>query len=142
MTSHHPHYALQIEQEFKKITADVLGKEKTSTSCEDVLRYMHDHQDKIWFMSWEFVGKSTSDGKFLSHRAPARASDLAIHESHLVEDRKIGRFKAYRLRLENLNLIEKRLGMSPSNIPAPKMEVEKCPHGLPTYVQCPNCKTI
>ena len=134
-------YALEIEQSFKKLKADVEMRAKTTTSCEDVLRFMYENQQQIWFMSWDFINQSTKDGQFLSHRAPARASDLAIHESQLVEDRKIGRFKAYRLRLENLNLIQKRLGYGLTEV-TKKVEVEKCQHGIPTYVVCPNCKQI
>lgn len=134
-------YALEIEQSFKQLKAQVLSVNGKGTGCEDVLQYLYENQTQIWFMSWEFVGKQIKSGKILSHKAPARASDLAIHESHLVEDRKIGRFKAYRLRLENLNLIQKRLGYGLTE-QTKKAEVEKCPHGLPTYVQCPNCQKI
>ena len=83
----------------------------TGTSCEDVLMFMYEHPEKIWYMSWEFINQVTKDGKFLSHRAPARASDLAIHSPLLVEDRKIGRFSCYRIRRENESLIRKHLGL-------------------------------
>ena len=82
-----------------------------TTQCESVLHFLLEHPEKIWWWSWELIGKSTTKGHYLSHRAPARASDLAIHESHLVEDRTIGRFKVYRLRTENMHLIKTRLGM-------------------------------
>jgi len=99
-----------IDQAFKELETRVLGGATDGTSCEDVLQYLYENQDQIWHMSWEFVGRVTKDGRFLSHRAPARASDLAIHDPQLVEDRKISRYKAYRLRTENMTLIEARLG--------------------------------
>lgn len=77
-------------------------RRKGGTSCKDVLQFMVDnYKERIWWWSWEFVGKKTSTGGYLSHKAPARASDLAIHTPELVEDRKIGRFKVYRVRREN-----------------------------------------
>ena len=100
-----------IDRAFEILKADVLKRTKDGTSCEDVVQLMYENSDKIWWMSWDFINKTTKKGKFLSHRAPARASDLAIHNSQLVEDRDIGRFKAYRLRTENSNLIEKYLGI-------------------------------
>lgn len=139
MANHYPH---EIEQEFNKLKEIVERKAKGSTSCDDVLRFMYELRGmKIWFMSWDFINQQTIDGSFLSHRAPARASDLAIYDPQLVEDRKIGRYKAYRLRLENVHLIEMRLGVTKKTEPK-KMEVEHCPHGVPSYVRCPNCLKI
>lgn len=86
-------------------------KRSKTTQCESVLHFLLEHPEKIWWWSYELIGKSTKNGHYLSHRAPARASDLAIHESQLVEDRSIGRFKIYRLRTENMHLINKRLGI-------------------------------
>ena len=83
---------------------------KTYTSVEDVLQFMLDHPQKIWWWAWEFNSQTNSKGKYLSHRACARASDLALHHGTLVEDRKIGRFKVYRLRRENMSLIKAFLG--------------------------------
>lgn len=82
---------------------------KNATGREAVLKYLIEATTKIWHWSWEFVGKVTRDGSYLSHRAPARASDLAIHEPDLVEDRKIGRFKVYRLKRENMDKVQERL---------------------------------
>lgn len=96
-------YKIKYNSEFNKIKSDFYSKEKhTSTSCKDVLQFMVDnYTTKNWWWSWEFIGKRTSKGSYLSHRAPARASDLALHDSDLVEDRKLGRFKIYRVRREN-----------------------------------------
>jgi len=71
------------------------------TGVQKVLQYMYDNNDKIWFWSYELNGKVNSNGDFLSHRACARASDLAIHYPELVESRAIGRIHVYRVRLEN-----------------------------------------
>lgn len=79
---------------------------QTGVKC--VLKWMKEHP-KMWVWSWELVGKQTSDGSYLSHRAPARASDLAIFHPELVEGRKIGRFSIYRLRTENMSKINKFL---------------------------------
>ena len=80
-----------------------------TTGRECVLHFLLENQQQIWWWAWELIGKNTSKGHYLSHRAPARASDLAIHEPELVEHRKIGRYKVYRLRTENLNKVIKRL---------------------------------
>ena len=46
------------------------------TSCKDVLQFLYDNKEKkIWWWSWEFIGKRIKDA-YLSHRAPARASQL------------------------------------------------------------------
>lgn len=84
---------------------------KNATSCEVVLKFMLENPKIIWWWSWEFSQRTTKDGDYLSHRAPARASDLAIHEPELVEDRKIGRFKIYRLRRENMGKIKRYLNI-------------------------------
>lgn len=92
-----------IEKEFSNLKRDYEKRlKKSGTSCEDVLRFMvENYKKKVWWWSWEFIGQTTKDGRFLSHRAPARASDLAIHRPDLVEHRKIGRFAVYRVRREN-----------------------------------------
>lgn len=133
-------YPLEVERSFKQLYDSVESKNHTATSCDDVLRFFYENQQQIWFMSWDFINQKTKDGRHLSHRAPARASDLAIHEPHLVEDRKIGRFKAYRLRLENLNLIQKRLGLGVTQLP--KEQTMTCEHGVPRYAVCPNCRKV
>lgn len=96
-----------IETEFSSLKQwyENSRTKKESTGCEAVLRYMLEHPEKTWFWSWEFIGKSTKLGDYLSHRAPARASDLAIHYPDLVEDRKIGKFAVYRLKRENIGKI-------------------------------------
>lgn len=132
--------ALEIERAFKALQVEVLSRTKGGTSVEDVLQVMYETPEKIWWMSWDFIGLKTKQGKYLSHRAPARASDLALHESHLVEGRQIGRFSAYRLRTEHVNLVEARLGVAKEKRQTPKPLIENCEHGLPTYVQCPHCK--
>ena len=71
-----------------------------------VLKFMIERPNRIWWYSWQLIGGSTSDGEYLSHRAPARASDLANKYPELVEDRKIGRFSVYRLRTENLGQVQ------------------------------------
>lgn len=100
----------EIDRAFAILKKDVEKRSTNGTSENDVLQYMFENIGTVWFMSWELIGKVTNTGKFLSHRAPARMSDLAINSPQLVEDREIGRFKAYRLRTENMNLIEARLG--------------------------------
>lgn len=99
-------YQSKIEATFAQLYSDESRKLRGRTGVRDVLQYMYDHPEKIWHWSWDFVGKTNSSGNYLSHRAPARASDLAIYHSDLVEHRKIGRFKVYRCRRENLDKIE------------------------------------
>lgn len=99
----------QIESSFEEMKASFNRKEHKYTWEQNVLQYMLDHNEVIWFWSFNFVWKTNSRGEWLSHRAPARASDLAIHHPDLVEDRKIWRFSIYRLRLENMDLINKFL---------------------------------
>lgn len=104
------HTPQQIDQAFNELKDRVLANSKEGTSCEDVLQLMVDKPEKIWWMSYEVNNQVNSKGKFLSHRACARAGDLANFSPQLVEDRSIGRLKAYRLRTENMHLIEARLG--------------------------------
>ncbi len=97
---------MNIEWEFKKCR-DIVSKVKSNgnkhRSVIAVLQLMYDKRNiKCWWFAWEFIDKFNSKHEYLSHRAPARASDLAIHYPELVEDRKIGRFKVYRLRTENI----------------------------------------
>lgn len=95
-------YRHEVNTEFSKLENKHKTSKKKTTGCEDVLQFLVDHhKEKIWWWSWEFIGQTTSKGGYLSHRAPARASDLALHNPELVEDRKIGRFKVYRVRREN-----------------------------------------
>jgi hypothetical protein len=99
----------QIEEEFVAMQNKYNLRSKTTTGKQDVLQYLVDRMaenySRAWYWSWEFVGKNTSKGGYLSHRGPARASDLALHSPELVEDRRIGRFKVYRLREENIDKI-------------------------------------
>lgn len=102
-------YLDQVQLEYSKLQSQYNATKRHGTSCKDVLQIMVDkHKEKIWWWSWEFVGKTTSKGGYLSHRAPARASDLALH-TDLVEDRKIGRFKVYRVRKEKRDEVIKYL---------------------------------
>lgn len=95
-------YKIQVEREYIHAKDWHSKSKRNGTGCQDVLRFMVENfKTKIWWWSWEFVGKTTSKGGYLSHRAPARASDLALQFPELVEDRKIGRFKIYRVRVEN-----------------------------------------
>jgi len=96
-------YTLLVEKQAKKKNNNVY------TGCQAVVALMLEKPEKIWWWSWEFVGKTTKEGEFLSHRAPARASDLAIHYPDIVEDRKIGRFSVYRLKTENTKAINNML---------------------------------
>lgn len=96
-----------IEAEYQKLVEhhDSVSHKSKETGVETVLRFLYeqatDKPQKVWWWSWEFIGKTNYKGGYLSHRAPARASDLAIHFSNLVEHRKIGRFAVYRIRMEN-----------------------------------------
>lgn len=76
---------------------DSTRQKKNETGCHSVLSYMNENPKKIWWWSWDFVDKTTKNGSYLSHRAPARA----IYFPELVEHRRIGRFAVYRLRTEN-----------------------------------------
>lgn len=130
------HTPQEVDQAFKQLEIQVLGSEKSTTSCEDVLQFLYENREKVWWMSWEFVGQRTQSGKYLSHRSPARISDLSLHEPALVEDRKIGRYKAYRLRTENLSIIEARLGKKKNAEPENKRHVEiKTVNGVLTAVE-------
>ena len=96
----------KIEEEFERMELQHRLFSNKHYTCEaDVLQLMLDRSDKVWWWAYEFNGQKNSKGVLLSHRACARASDLALQRPLLVEDRKIGRFKVYRLRVENMNLI-------------------------------------
>lgn len=96
---------LDIEEDFHRMRQKYLDTKRRLTGRVDVLQAMVDNKSKIWWWSWEFIGIHTSTGSFLSHRAPARASDLAIFYPELVEHRPIGKFKVYRLRRENMDKV-------------------------------------
>lgn len=101
-------YRIQVESHYQEKIA-YKPKRHARTGRESVLQFLLENKQQIWWWAWELIGKTTSKGDWLSHRAPARASDLAIHEPELVEHRSIGRFKVYRLRRENMDLIIRRL---------------------------------
>ena len=132
----------EIDKAFALLERDIIRTSTKGTGAEDVLLYLYENPQIIWHMSWELSGKMTSEGVRLSHRADARASELATHDEHLVERRKIKRFVAYRLRTENVHLIKARLGVK-KNPPAGRQqfaaEAPKCLHGLPKFVTCPQC---
>lgn len=95
-------YFKDVNQKFEIVKKDVEAHERGSTSKYDVLQYMIDTKETItWHPSYSFQGNTTSTGGFLSHRACARASDLAIKHPDLVEARKVGTIHVYRLRREN-----------------------------------------
>jgi hypothetical protein len=101
-----------IETAYQALVDRYEAREKKgtwSTWMQDVVQYLLDHPGKIWHFSYELIEKTNSKWAFLSHRAPARASDLAIHHADIVEDRKIGRLAVYRLRVENQKEIERFL---------------------------------
>jgi hypothetical protein len=103
------HKLIEASYVIKRESKESSQRLMTRTGRETVLKFLYEHQENIWWWSWEFVGQHTREGDFLSHRAPARASDLALHEPDLVEDRRVGRFKMYRIRLENEDKIIERL---------------------------------
>ncbi len=105
-------YDKNKEEEFVNLEKSYQSRKKNSTGIESVLYFLIENRDKkIWWWSYEFVGQTTKRGDWLSHRAPARASDLALKYPELVEDRRIGRLKVYRLRMENKQKIKDFLGM-------------------------------
>lgn len=101
-----------IESEYQKLLDQYNHKEKKggkSTWMQAVVQLMLDHPQKIWWWSYEIMGRTNSKWEWISHRWPARASDLAIYHSDIMEDRKIGRLAVYRLRVENQKEIERFL---------------------------------
>lgn len=102
---------INIEVGFQEMVKrhEARSKPNKATGIETVLQFLLDHPGQIWWWSWELIGKVNSVGGYLSHRALARASDLAIHFPLLVEDRKIGRFAVYRIRIENMEAIKEFL---------------------------------
>lgn len=108
-----------IETEFWDMVTwhDAHKAKKSNYLCvQKVLQYLLDksNTNKVWYWSWELIGKVNSKGDFLSHRSPARLSDLAIYHPELVEDRKIGRFSVYRLKIENMEKIKEFLTLPES----------------------------
>jgi hypothetical protein len=101
----------KIEREFNELVEwnENNKRNNNATGVECVLQYLLDNKQQTWFWAWELIGKTNSKGGYLSHRAPARASDLAIHYPEFVEHRKIGKYKVYRLKVENLSKIIKFL---------------------------------
>lgn len=114
MDNYSANYRQDVEIEFEKKRDYYESHTRSSknSGCEAVLQFMIDNPETIWWWSYEFIGRVNKKGDFLSHRAPARASDLALHYPELVEDRKVGRLKMYRARLENMAKILWFLGNS------------------------------
>lgn len=105
-------YEIRKHLELRKMIDSYHTTKKKSTGIEAVLYFMIENRhERIWWWSYELIGKTTTAGHWLSHRAPARASDLARKYSDLVEDKKIGRLKVYRLRLENKDKIKAFLNL-------------------------------
>jgi hypothetical protein len=71
----------QVEMEFEAMQNKYKLRSKTTTGKQDVLQYlvdrMADNYSRAWYWSWEFVGKTTSKGGYLSHRSPAVATSSA-----------------------------------------------------------------
>jgi len=102
-------YKKIVEIEYQLIVDSYKNKKVSATSAEHILIYMLENPQKIWFWSWELANTQTKGGHIISHRGPARASDLAIYAPDFVEDRKVGRFCVYRLKRENISKILKHL---------------------------------
>lgn len=102
---------MNAQEKLAQIQLQVQNAQNNPTDDMDVLQYMYDHWYEEHFMAWEVIHKTNSKGVYLSHRAPARLTDLAEYHPQLVEKEKIGRFTKYRLRVENIHLVEKRLGI-------------------------------
>jgi hypothetical protein len=101
---------IEIDKELGQMKDKYYSTKRKGTSCADVLQYMVDvYGEKKWHWAWELIGKTNSKGGYLSHRACARASDLAIKYPNLVEHKRIGRFKVYRVRKENREAVLKYL---------------------------------
>lgn len=107
-----------VELEWDKLVVRYQNQHKGDkyTGEQKVLAYMH-FTSQNWFMAWEFSkGLIVIPGMgsiFLSHRAPARISDLSVKYPSLIEKRSIGRYVAYRIRYDN---IEKALDDVPEDL--------------------------
>lgn len=88
----------QIEDEYNNLLNKYKKTYKRSkkTQKECVLQYLQEHPNKIWFFAWEVVNKKTKSGDFLSHRAPARLTDLV--DDGICVSRVLGDYTVYRLK--------------------------------------------
>lgn len=76
------------------------GRKRTPCTKQAVLEYLF-YSPKIWTWSWELHDQVVPrTGQKLSHRACARASDLAIQMPTFVECRKYKGYAAYRVKRE------------------------------------------
>lgn len=96
----------QIESAYQKLSTYKPKDKNKNSWMQNVVQYMLDYPEKIWFFSWEFNNVVNSKQEWLSYKWCARASDVAIHHPTIVESRKVWRFCVYRLCTENMNLIE------------------------------------
>lgn len=75
------------------------------TGEQKCLAFMH-FTSQNWFFAWEFskgaIYLPVVGSIFLSHRAPARISDLSVKYPSLIETRTLGKQTAYRIRYENI----------------------------------------
>lgn len=106
-----------IELEWDKLVVKFSQQKDDQWSGErKVLALMH-FTKQNWFMAWEFskgwVRLPVVGDIFLSHRAPARISDLSVKYPSLIEKRSIGRYVAYRIRYENM---DKALDIVPEDL--------------------------
>ena len=117
-SNHAQDYAQRVEDDFEQAVAHAelrarrdKNKKKGKTDAQNVLQMMSERNHRIWWWSWELIGQTTHANDYLSHRAPARASDLVKHQPLLIECRKVGRFACYRVRRENMRLVTEFLNM-------------------------------
>lgn len=104
------HTQEQIENAYQGMVERYKNRKmRKATWMQSVAQLLLDHQSQIWWFAWEILWKNTSTWGWVSHRWPARASDLAIKHPNILEDRKVWIFKVYRLRLENLKEINEFL---------------------------------
>lgn len=101
-------YARSVESQWRWIEENISRRKSTVCTKVMVLKYLLETKT-IWIPSWYFQNKKLSTGELLSHRACARASDLAINHPEIVECRKLGRYAFYRVRRENAADVKKFL---------------------------------
>jgi hypothetical protein len=90
----------KIEKEYNKLYRwynETENKKNTDkTQKQAVLEYLEENRSKIWWFAFDVVNKTNKSGDFLSHRAPARLTDLA-NEGTLISE-PLGKYVVYRLK--------------------------------------------
>jgi hypothetical protein len=120
---------VEIEQMFKEKAKRGVVKKQDLNSYELIEKVMRKGYENgiVWWFAYELMGFHEIDGKryWLSYKASTRVSEMSGDIGTVLSRPTNGKMHLYRLK---------------ELVVAKKPEQTYCPHGLPTFVACPNCR--